>query len=85
MNMGEDMVHSGSGNDWIEARDETKDTIGCGAGKHDVVFFDKGLDEVNSSTCEHKNPDISGGIAVASSTTAEKVDVEEVSALRARN
>jgi Ca2+-binding RTX toxin-like protein len=85
VNMGEDIVHSGRGNDWIEAMDETKDTIGCGAGKHDVVLFDEGLDEVNSTTCEHKNPDFSGGIGVASSTTAENVDAEEVSALRARD
>jgi Ca2+-binding RTX toxin-like protein len=85
VNKGEDIVYGNRGNDWIEARDETKDTIDCGGGKHDVVFFDEGLDEVALSTCEHKNPDFGGGIGVASSTTAEKVDAEEVSTLRARN
>lgn len=85
VNKGEDTIHSGRGNDWIEAVDETKDTIGCGPGKHDFVFFDEGIDEVNSTTCEHKNPDFGGGIAVASSSKAVKMDAEEVSALRARN
>lgn len=85
VNMGEDTIHSGRGNDWIEAKDETKDTIGCGPGKHDFVFFDEGIDEVNSTTCEHKNPDFGGGIAVASSSATKNVEAEEVSALRARN
>lgn len=81
-NEGEDVVYGNMGNDWIEAKDEVKDTINCGLGTHDVVFFDEGgIDTVTN--CEHKNPDF-GGFSVASSSTAGKVDAEKVNALRAR-
>jgi Ca2+-binding RTX toxin-like protein len=85
VNMGDDILHSGRGSDWIQAKDETKDTIGCGPGKYDVVFFDEGIDEINSITCEYMNPDFGGGIAVASSSKAVKMGAEKVNALRARN
>ena len=79
-NKGEDIVYGNRGNDWIEAMDETKDTIDCGGGTRDVVFFDKGIDTV--ANCEYKNPDFFG---VASFSTTKNVAAEEVSALRARD
>lgn len=85
VNKGEDTIHSDRGKDFIQAEDETKDTIGCGSGEHDVVLFNEGIDEVNAATCEHKNPDFGGGIAVASSSKAVKIDAEKVDAFRARN
>ena len=81
-NKGEDIVFGNRGNDWIEAIDETKDTIDCGGGTHDLVLFDKGIDTVTH--CEHKNPDF-GGFGVASSSAAKNVDAEKMRALRARN
>jgi len=80
-NEGEDVVRGNEGNDWILARDGVEDTIGCGTGKHDTVFFDKGIDTVSNS-CEHKR----GGVysAAASSGTTENVSAKELGALRAR-
>jgi len=80
-NEGEDVVRGGEGNDWILARDGAKDTILCGLGKHDTVFFDKGIDTVSDS-CERKR----GGVysAASSSGTTEEVGATELEALRAR-
>jgi Ca2+-binding RTX toxin-like protein len=82
-NEGEDVIRGEEGNDYILAKDGVKDTILCGTGKYDVAFFDKGIDTVSDS-CERKNPNF-GGFGVASSSTAEKVDAEEVKVLRSRN
>ena len=81
-NEGEDVVQGNEGNDWILARDGVKDTIGCGTGKHDTVFFDQGIDTVSVS-CERKR----GGVfsaASATSGTTEEVSATELEALRAR-
>ena len=53
-NEGEDIVNGGGGNDFIQAIDQTKDTINSGKGKRDGVFFDKGIDTV-ANNCEFKN------------------------------
>src|SRR5215207_9015262 len=53
-NEGEDVVRGGEGNDWILARDGVKDTILCGLGKHDTVFFDNGGIDTVSNSCERK-------------------------------
>jgi hypothetical protein len=80
-NEGEDVVRGEEGNDWILARDGAKDTIGCGTGKHDTVFFDRGIDTVSGS-CERKR----GGEYSAASTSGatEEVSAKELEALRAR-
>jgi Ca2+-binding RTX toxin-like protein len=81
-NEGEDVVWAGEGNDYILARDGVKDTIGCGTGKYDTVFFDQGIDTVSDS-CERKR----GGVysaASASSGATEEVSAQELEALRAR-
>jgi Ca2+-binding RTX toxin-like protein len=81
-NEGEDVVRAGEGNDYILARDGAKDTIVCGPGKHDTVFFDQGGIDTVSNGCEHKR----GGIYIAASSsgTTEDVSAEELEALRAR-
>jgi|SRR5215208_138117 Ca2+-binding RTX toxin-like protein len=49
---GEDTVLGGPGNDTIAANDGVKgDDIRCGTGSRDIVYSDKGLDNVNSD-CE---------------------------------
>lgn len=45
-NPGEDTVRGGANNDFIDAIDETKDTIDCGAGTKDRVYYDRNLDTV---------------------------------------
>jgi Ca2+-binding RTX toxin-like protein len=82
-NKGEDIVKGGRGNDFIQAIDETKDTISCGKGKNDVAFFDEGIDTV-ANNCEHKNPDFEELSSSAASSTPAKVSAERVNALRAR-
>jgi hypothetical protein len=84
-NKGEDIVNSGRGNDFIQARDETKDTINCGKGNKDVAFFDKGGIDTVANNCEYKNkfPDFEE-FSSAASSTAGKVSAEKVDALRAR-
>jgi Ca2+-binding RTX toxin-like protein len=81
-NEGEDVVRGGEGNDWILARDGVKDTILCGPGKHDAVFFDNGGIDTVSNSCERKR----GGVfsAASSSGTTEEVSATELEALRAR-
>ena len=54
VNEGEDTINSGGGNDFIDAQDGVKDTISCGKGKNDLVFFDKEIDTV-ANNCEFKN------------------------------
>src|SRR5215213_6993925 len=50
--IGEDTVSGGPGNDTIAANDGIKgDAINCGPGSRDIVYSDKGLDNV-SSDCE---------------------------------
>jgi Ca2+-binding RTX toxin-like protein len=80
-NEGEDIVQGNEGNDYILARDGVKDTINCGPGKYDTVFFDKGIDTVADS-CERKR----GGVfsAATSSGATEEVSATELEALRAR-
>lgn len=45
-NPGEDTVRGGADSDFIDAIDETRDTIDCGAGARDRVYYDKNLDTV---------------------------------------
>ena len=80
-NPGKDVVQGNEGNDEILARDGAKDTIGCGTGKHDTVYYDEGIDTVSSS-CERKR----GGVYSAASTSgaSERVSAKELEALRAR-
>jgi Ca2+-binding RTX toxin-like protein len=81
-NEGEDRVGGHEGNDWILARDGVKDTIACGPGRYDTVFFDNsGIDTV-ADNCERKR----GGVysAASSSGTTEEVSAKELEALRAR-
>lgn len=47
---GEDTVRGGRGDDFIDAIDGTKDTIDCGAGTKDRVYYDEGLDTIKG--CE---------------------------------
>lgn len=82
-NKGEDIVKSGRGNDFILAVDETKDTISCGKGKHDLAIFDEGIDTV-AKNCEHRNPDFEEFSSSTASSTPLKVSAERVDALRAR-
>jgi catechol 2,3-dioxygenase-like lactoylglutathione lyase family enzyme len=82
-NEGEDVVQGNEGNDYILARDGVKDTIGCGTGKRDTVFFDQGGIDTVSDSCERKR----GGVyrpASASSGATEEVSAKELEALRAR-
>ena len=51
-NSGEDTVTGDGGSDFIYAIDKTKDTIDCGAGKRDIVFYDKNSDTIKN--CERK-------------------------------
>ncbi len=45
-NPGEDTVRGGANDDFVYAIDKTKDTINCGAGTRDRVYYDKNLDTV---------------------------------------
>jgi hypothetical protein len=54
-NPGEDTVRGSRGQDLIVADDGFKDTIFCGRGDEDEVFFDEGLDVV-ADNCELQNP-----------------------------
>jgi hypothetical protein len=49
-NPGEDTVKGGRENDFIDAIDKTNDTINCGKGTVDSVFYDSGFDTVEN--CE---------------------------------
>lgn len=81
VNEGEDFVYGSMGNDYIEAKDGVKDTINCGGGKRDIVFFDKGgVDTVTN--CEYKNPQFEE-FSIATATSA-KVSAKKLDALRAR-
>lgn len=53
-NEGEDVIRGEEGNDYILARDGVKDTINCGPGKYDTVFFDKGGIDTVADSCERK-------------------------------
>ena len=82
-NEGEDVVKGNEGNDWILARDGAKDTIGCGTGKHDTVFFDgSGIDTVSDS-CERRRGGVYSASTSASGATGE-VSTKELETLRAR-
>lgn len=80
-NEGEDLVGGEGGNDWILARDGVKDTIACGTGRFDTVYFDRGIDTVLSN-CERKR----GGIYSTGSTSgaSEEVSAKELEGLRDR-
>jgi hypothetical protein len=54
-NPGEDTVRGSRDQDFIGAVDGFKDTIFCGRGDKDEVFFDEGLDVV-ADNCELQNP-----------------------------
>ena len=51
-NPGEDTVRGGPSNDFIDAIDKTKDTIDCGLGTRDRVYYDKNLDTVERCEIE---------------------------------
>jgi hypothetical protein len=84
-NQGEDVVRGGRGNDFILARDGVKDTISCGKGNTDIVFFDKGGTDTVANNCEYKNkyPDFEE-FSSATSSTPERVSAEKLNTLRAR-
>jgi Ca2+-binding RTX toxin-like protein len=52
-----DFASGGPGNDSISAFDGNKDTITCGKGTRDHVFFDRQIDVVNRN-CENKHPNV---------------------------
>ena len=81
-NEGVDRVGGNEGNDWILARDGVKDTIACGPGKYDTVFFDNGGIDTVADNCERKR----GGVysAATASGATEEVSANELDALRAR-
>ena len=83
-NEGEDTVSGNIGNDFILARDGVKDTINCGPGNMDIVFFDKGGVDVVANNCEHRNQFPGEEVRSAASSAAGKVSAEKVNALRAR-
>jgi hypothetical protein len=86
VNKGEDVVKGNIGNDFIRARDGVKDTIDCGGGTRDVVFFDKeGIDEV-ADNCEYQNryPHFREFSSTAASSTPAQVSAKELEAPRAR-
>jgi hypothetical protein len=71
-NPGEDTVKGGRGNDFVDAIDKTKDTINCGNGTKDRVFYDKNLDTVeNCEIARTQYPEESFG---AASAVAEEMD-----------
>lgn len=78
VNEGEDIVNGGSGNDFIDAQDGVLDTINCGKGRRDAVFFDKGVDTV-ANNCEFKNR-----FPVEQFSRAAPSATEKMNALRAR-
>jgi Ca2+-binding RTX toxin-like protein len=83
VNEGEDTVYGSMGNDYIEAKDRVKDTINCGGGTRDIVFFDTGgVDTVTN--CEYKNPDFQEFSVASASSTPAKVSAKKLNALRAR-
>ena len=52
---GTDTIYGDEGNDIISVEDDgTRDTVDCGQGRKDKVWFDEGLDVV--TRCEIKNP-----------------------------
>ena len=81
-NEGVDRVGGNEGNDYILARDGVKDTIRCGPGENDWVYFDKGGIDTVADSCERKR----GGVysAASSSGATEEVSANELDALRAR-
>jgi Ca2+-binding RTX toxin-like protein len=83
-NNGEDVASGGRGNDFILARDGVKDTINCGKGNTDVVFFDKGGVDTVANNCEYKNQFPEDQLSRSASFATEKVNAEKVNALRAR-
>jgi hypothetical protein len=83
-NEGEDSVRGKTGNDFILAKDGVKDTISCGRGDSDIVFFDEGGVDTVANSCEIKNPEFGGFSSAASSSAAEKVSAKKLDALRAR-
>ncbi len=56
---GVDTIRARGGTDWVDVYDESGsafgDTVNCGSGDKDVVWYDVGLDEVIN--CEKHNPD----------------------------
>ena len=48
---GKDVLRASAGADRVEAQDGFADSISCGAGSRDLVFFDRGLDNV-AADCE---------------------------------
>jgi hypothetical protein len=73
-NPGEDTVYGGGGNDFINAIDGIKDTINCGKGAKDRVYYDENIDTV-ANNCEVKRTTFPvEEFAAASSSMVEKVN-----------
>jgi Ca2+-binding RTX toxin-like protein len=51
---GEDNLEGDLGDDTIDAKDGQEDTVDCGPGTGDTVFFDEDIDSVTD--CENQNP-----------------------------
>ena len=69
---GEDTFRGGKGDDFIEAIDKTRDTIDCGAGEKDRVYYDKDLDTIQG--CEIARVRYQEGTVLASSAAAKDVN-----------
>jgi hypothetical protein len=69
---GEDTVKGGGGDDFIEAIDKTRDTIDCGAGTKDRVYYDKDLDTIQG--CEIARVRYPEETFLASSAAAKDVN-----------
>jgi Ca2+-binding RTX toxin-like protein len=71
-NPGEDTVAGGASNDFIFAIDQTRDTINCGAGTKDRVYYDKNLDTLEKcEVARTRYPE--DGFFKGSSASAERV------------
>jgi RTX calcium-binding nonapeptide repeat (4 copies) len=71
----EDSAFGGTGNDTIDAFDENKDTINCGKGDRDKVYYDRRLDVV-SNNCEIKRPNEAPPAPTATAAKAAATDVD---------
>lgn len=71
-NPGEDTVTGGGSNDFIFAIDQTKDTINCGAGRRDRVYYDKNLDTLQK--CEVARTTFAEEFFKGTSATVGKVN-----------
>lgn len=71
-NPGEDTVRGGPSNDYIDAIDKRKDTIDCGPGTRDRVYYDKNRDTVER--CEIERTQYPEEQFLATSATDEEAN-----------